>query len=74
MVTRISLESQPPVWPALRFAKDSPLAGFRFAPRALLELGKELISSDEVALYELIKNSVDAGTRRIEVEANIVLV
>jgi hypothetical protein len=38
------------------------VAGFRFAPRALLELGKELISTDEVAIYELIKNGIDAGT------------
>ena len=34
--------------------------GFTFSAKALLELGKELISSDEVAIYELIKNSVDA--------------
>lgn len=49
------------------------MPGFRFAPRTLLELGRELISSDEVALYELIKNAVDAGTNRIEVRANIIL-
>ena len=35
---------------------------FRFAARTILELGKELISSDEVALYELIKNAIDAGS------------
>lgn len=46
---------------------------FRFAPRALLELGRELISSDEVALYELIKNAVDAGSPRVEIAAHIVL-
>ena len=33
---------------------------FKFAARTILELGKELISSDEVALHELIKNAVDA--------------
>ena len=33
---------------------------FSFEARTLLELGKELISTDEVALYELIKNAVDA--------------
>jgi hypothetical protein len=49
------------------------LTGFKFAARTLLELGKELISSDEVALYELIKNGVDAGSSRIEIEAAIVL-
>lgn len=51
---------------------------FRFAARTLLELGKELISSDEVALYELIKNSVDAGSHKdtpskIEIEAQVIL-
>jgi hypothetical protein len=46
---------------------------FRFAARTMLELGKELISSDEVALYELIKNGIDAGSPRIEVIARVVL-
>ncbi|MER9519366.1 ATP-binding protein [Mesorhizobium sp. M0614] len=40
---------------------------FTFEARTLLELGKELISSDEVALYELIKNAVDAGSTRVEI-------
>ena len=39
----------------------------------LLELGKELISSDEVALYELIKNAVDAGSPRVEIVAQVAL-
>jgi HSP90 family molecular chaperone len=39
---------------------------FWFAAGTLLELGKELISSDEVALNELIKNAVDAGLPRID--------
>ncbi len=46
---------------------------FRFAPRTVLELGKELISSDEVAIFELLKNAVDAGSKRIEIEAQIVI-
>jgi len=46
---------------------------FKFAARTVLELGKELISSDEVAIYELIKNAVDAGSPKIEIEAQIVL-
>ncbi|NGM23982.1 hypothetical protein G3576_28505 [Roseomonas stagni] len=45
---------------------------FTFAARTLLELGKELISSDEVALYELIKNSVDAKSPKIFISARIV--
>lgn len=49
------------------------MASFSFAARTILELGKELISSDEVALYELIKNAVDAGAKTIEIKAEIVL-
>ena len=45
--------------------------GFTFAARTLLELGKELISSDEVALYELIKNAVDAQSSRVEIVVNV---
>ena len=41
---------------------------FSFEARTLLELGKELISSDEVALYELIKNAVDAGSPKVEID------
>lgn len=41
--------------------------GFKFSARAILALGKELISSDDVALYELLKNSVDAGSSRVEI-------
>ena len=44
---------------------------FKFAARTILELGRELISSDEVALYELIKNAVDANSPRIEIAVNI---
>ncbi|TIT27692.1 MAG: hypothetical protein E5W78_18125, partial [Mesorhizobium sp.] len=40
---------------------------FKILARTLLELGAELISSDGVALYELIKNSVDAGSRRVRI-------
>ena len=46
---------------------------FKFAARTILELGKELISSDEVALYELIKNAIDAGSTRVGVSATITL-
>lgn len=45
---------------------------FTFAARTLLELGKELISSDEVALYELIKNAVDARSPTVRIVAHIV--
>ncbi len=46
---------------------------FTFSARTLLELGKELISSDEVALYELIKNAVDAQSPRVEIIVNVQL-
>lgn len=46
---------------------------FKFAARTILELGKELISSDDVALYELIKNAIDAESPRVGVYANVIL-
>lgn len=49
------------------------MSSFSFSARTILELGKELISSDEVALYELIKNGVDAGSKTIEITARILL-
>ena len=36
---------------------------FKVAARTVLELGEELISSDAVAIYELVKNSIDAGSK-----------
>ena len=44
---------------------------FTFSARTILELGKELISSDEVALYELIKNAIDAGSERVEISVHV---
>src|SRR5579872_1409443 len=47
---------------------------FKVAARTILQLGSELISSDGVAFYELIKNAFDAGTRdgvRIDVLVRI---
>lgn len=46
---------------------------FKVKARVLLELGAELISSDGIALYELIKNAIDAGTPKIEVRFNVAL-
>lgn len=46
---------------------------FTIAARTILELGKELISSDEVALYELIKNAIDAQSPRVEIIVNVAL-
>lgn len=47
---------------------------FRITARTVLELGSELISSDIIAFYELIKNGFDAGTRAgVDVRFDIVL-
>jgi signal transduction histidine kinase len=40
---------------------------FRVTARTILQLGAELISSDAVAFYELIKNAFDAGSKRVTV-------
>ena len=41
---------------------------FKVAARTLLQLGSELISSDSVAFYELIKNGFDAGSKSVTIE------
>lgn len=41
---------------------------FRVTARTMLHLGSELISSDAIAFYELIKNALDARASRIEVD------
>jgi hypothetical protein len=47
---------------------------FKITARTVLELGSELISSDIIAFYELIKNGFDAGTKTgVEIHFNIVL-
>ena len=47
---------------------------FKITARTILELGSELISSDIIAFYELIKNGFDAGTRDgVNIQFNIVI-
>lgn len=41
---------------------------FKVAARTILQLGAELISSDQIAFYELIKNAIDARSKSVEVE------
>src|SRR3954464_12997603 len=41
---------------------------FQVSARTILQLGGELISSDGIAFYELIKNAVDAGSKKVFVE------
>src|SRR5688572_16403546 len=40
---------------------------FRVNARTILHLGSELISSDAVAFYELIKNAFDAHSERVDI-------
>ncbi|WP_445180355.1 sensor histidine kinase [Pseudomonas sp. McL0111] len=47
--------------------------GIKFKARVLLELGAELISSDQIALYELIKNALDARSPKVVVTISSVL-
>lgn len=44
------------------------MSGFVVSARTLIHLGAELISSDEVALNELIKNAFDADSPRVSIE------
>lgn len=47
---------------------------FKVTARTILELGSELISSDAIAFYELIKNGIDAGsTSGVTIKFDIVL-
>lgn len=46
---------------------------FGFKARVLFELGAELISSDAVALYELVKNSLDANAPSVRIDVRISL-
>lgn len=44
---------------------------FQFKARVLLELGAELISSDAIALYELVKNSIDAQVETAKLKVTV---
>lgn len=47
---------------------------FKVTARTILELGSELISSDAIAFYELIKNGIDAGSDDgVTINFNIVM-
>ena len=46
---------------------------FRVSARIILQLGGELISSDGIAFYELIKNAVDAGSKKVHVDVQMQL-
>ena len=44
---------------------------FKISARTILHLGSELISSDAIAFYELIKNAFDAQSKRVKIRAII---
>ncbi|MDR4515756.1 sensor histidine kinase [Nitrosomonas sp.] len=47
---------------------------FKVTARTILELGSELISSDAIAFYELIKNGIDAGSKNgVTIKFDIVM-
>ena len=55
-----------------RSAEDSPQSAamrMRVHPRALAALGAELVTDDNVAIMELVKNSYDAGARRVRISS-----
>jgi hypothetical protein len=41
---------------------------FRVTARTILHLGSDLISSDGIAFYELVKNSLDAKSPEVRVD------
>jgi hypothetical protein len=45
--------------------------GFRISARTLFHLGSDLISSDAIALYELVKNAFDAGSKEVEIKCTV---
>lgn len=45
------------------------MSGFKVSARTLFHLGADLISSDAMALYELVKNAFDAGSERVSIAA-----
>lgn len=44
------------------------MSSFKISARTILQLGAELISSDDIAFYELVKNAVDARSPRVEID------
>lgn len=47
---------------------------FKISARTVIELGSELISSDTIAFYELIKNAFDARSKNgVEIRFKVVL-
>lgn len=55
------------IWPALAAGDVSRMSGFKVNARTIFHLGADLISSDAVALYELVKNAFDAGSEDVTI-------
>jgi len=47
---------------------ETQLTGFKVTARTIFHLGADLISSDAVALYELVKNAFDARSTSVSIE------
>ena len=59
--------SQAPGTEAKNEAAGTTRVTFRFHTRALAALGRDLVTSDVVAVMELVKNAYDALATRVEV-------
>jgi signal transduction histidine kinase len=46
---------------------------FKIAARTILQLGGELISSDGIAFYELVKNAFDARSKRVAIDMDVTI-
>jgi signal transduction histidine kinase len=46
---------------------------FKIAARTILQLGGELISSDGIAFYELVKNAFDARSKRVAIDIDVAI-
>src|SRR3990167_9202757 len=61
-------------WASCKRSERHHRVGFKVSARTVLELGAELISSDAIAVYEIIKNAIDAGSEDgIEIYFSITL-
>lgn len=64
---RLTGRSSPELCPEGRRALHATMP-FRVAARTILHLGSELISSDSIAFYELIKNAFDARAPKVTID------
>lgn len=64
----MTMATSAPAMPATTARASSPTKiPFRFHPRVFAALGADLVTNDVVAVMELVKNSYDAGARKVTV-------